>query len=114
MDETMERMARSSPRSHRESGDWRSIGETGIADHYAPRAGFALRAKVSGCSGPAYDAIEHSADHWTIRPRIWAVMSGQYVPYHILINLDIEDEGDLVGNALVAETRVSAFHLEDC
>ncbi len=34
MDETTERMAQSSPPSHRESGDWRSIGEIETADRY--------------------------------------------------------------------------------
>ena len=41
-------------------------------------------------------------------------MPGQHAPYNILINLDVEDQGDLVGYALVTEVRVSAFHLEDC
>ncbi len=40
-------------------------------------------------------------------------MSGQHASDHILINLDVEDQGDLVGYALVTEVRVSAFHLED-
>ncbi len=41
-------------------------------------------------------------------------MPSQYAPYNILINLDVEDQGDLVGNALVAEARVSTFHFDDC
>ena len=41
-------------------------------------------------------------------------MPGQHASDHILINLDVEDQRDLVGYALVTEVRVSAFHLEDC
>ena len=41
-------------------------------------------------------------------------MPGQHASDHILISLDVEDQGDLVGYALVTEVRVSAFHLEDC
>jgi hypothetical protein len=41
-------------------------------------------------------------------------MFGQNAPYHILIKLGIEDQANLVGYSLVAEVRVSAFHLEDC
>ena len=41
-------------------------------------------------------------------------MPGQHAPYYILINLDIEDQGDLVGDALLTEAGVSAFHLDDC
>jgi len=38
----------------------------------------------------------------------------QHSPYNILINLNIEDQGDLVGDALTTEVRISAFHLDDC
>ncbi len=41
-------------------------------------------------------------------------MLRQHAPHNILINLDVEDWGDLVGDALVTEVRISAFHLEDC
>ncbi len=41
-------------------------------------------------------------------------MPGQDAPYYILINLDIEDQGDLVGDALVTEDGVSVFHFDDC
>ncbi len=50
----------------------------------------------------------------TIRSRPRPAIPGQHAPYHILINLDVEDQGDLIGYALVTEVRVSAFHLEDC
>jgi len=42
------------------------------------------------------------------------VVLGQHAPHHILIYLDIEDYGNLIGNALLTEARVSAFHLDDC
>jgi len=41
-------------------------------------------------------------------------MFGQYSPHHILINLDIEDQRDLIGDALVTEVGISSFHLDDC
>ncbi len=50
----------------------------------------------------------------TVRSRFWSIVLSQHAPHHILVNLDIEDEGDLVSDALVAEVRVSAFHLDDC
>ena len=40
-------------------------------------------------------------------------MLSQRASDHIPINLDVEDQGDLVGYVLVAEIRVSAFRLED-
>ena len=46
MDETKERKAQSLPASRRVCVNWRSIGEIRTADHYAPRAGCALGAKV--------------------------------------------------------------------
>ena len=49
----------------------------------------------------------------TVRSRLRPVVPGQYASNHILINLDVENQGDLVGDALVPEFRVSAFHLED-
>ena len=36
-------------------------------------------------------------------------MLGQHAPYDILINLDIEDQRNLIGNALVAKARVLRF-----
>ena len=50
----------------------------------------------------------------TVRSRLWPVVLGQHAPHHILIYLDIEDYGNLIGNALLTEARVSAFHLDDC
>ncbi len=40
-------------------------------------------------------------------------MPGEHAPHYILINLKFEDQGDLVGDALITEARISAFHLDD-
>ena len=50
----------------------------------------------------------------TVRSWLRPVVLGQHAPHHILINLDIEDLGDLVGDAVVTEAGVSAFHFDDC
>lgn len=36
-------------------------------------------------------------------------MFGQHPPHQILINLDIENQRDLIGNALVTEAGISSF-----
>ncbi len=41
------------------------------------------------------------------------VMSGKHAPYYVLVNLEIEDQGNLIGDTLVTEVRVPAFHLDD-
>ncbi len=38
----------------------------------------------------------------------------QNMSNHILINLDAEDKGELVGGAPASESRDSAFHPDDC
>ncbi len=49
----------------------------------------------------------------TVRARLRPVVPGQHAPYQILINLDIEEQGNLLGDALATEFRVSTFHLDD-
>lgn len=49
----------------------------------------------------------------TFRARIRLIVLGQHPPYQALINLEIEDQGNLIGDVPVTEIRVPAFHLDD-
>jgi len=49
----------------------------------------------------------------TVRSRLRPVMPGQHATYYIFVNLHIEDQGNLIGDPLVTEARVSALHLDD-
>ncbi len=61
-----------------------------------------------------FTVAKESESGWPVRSRLGSVMPGQHAPYNILINLDVEDQGNLVGNTLVTEVRVTTFHLEYC
>jgi hypothetical protein len=38
---------------------------------------------------------------------------GEQVPHYILVDLTIENQGELVGNALITESWIPAFHLHN-
>ncbi len=56
---------------------------------------------------------EESEPRRTARFRLRPALLGQHTSYHILINLDAEDKGELIGDAPVFESRDSAFRLDD-
>jgi hypothetical protein len=60
-----------------------------------------------------FTVAEKSEPGRTVRSWFRPAVLGEYAPYHILIDFDIENQRDLIGNALVTEAGVSAFHFDD-
>ena len=49
----------------------------------------------------------------TVGARLRHVVLGQNAPYQVLVNLNVEDQGNLIGYTLVAKLWVPVFHFDD-
>jgi hypothetical protein len=58
--------------------------------------------------------FQESQPGWTVGSWFRPVIFGEYAPHQIFLNLNIEYQGDLVGDALVTEAGIPSFHLYDC
>lgn len=47
---------------------------------------------------------------WASRSWFWPIVIGEHAPHHILVDLNIENQGNLIGNALITESWIPAFH----
>jgi len=47
------------------------------------------------------------------RSWFWPIVIGEHTPHRIFVDLNIENQGNLIGNALITKSRVPTFHHQD-